>query len=96
MNTLHDIIRRPLDTEKFDRARDQHNQYAFEVATKASKLEVKQAVEQLFKVKVEDVQTQILRGKNRRFGTTVGRTSNWKRAIVTLKAGDAISLFEGK
>jgi large subunit ribosomal protein L23 len=96
MNHLHEVIRRPLDTEKFDRARDQHNQYAFEVAPKATKLEVKQAIEQLFKVKVEQVQTQILRGKNRRSATTMGRTSNWKRAIVTLREGDAISLFEGK
>jgi len=92
----HDVIRRPLDTEKFDRARDTLNQYAFEVATKATKLEVKQAIEQLFKVKVEQVQTQILRGKNRRSGNTIGQTSSWKRAIVTLKEGDAISLFEGK
>lgn len=96
MNSINEVIRRPLDTEKFDRARDQQNQYAFEVATKATKLEVKQAIEQLFKVKVEQVQTQILRGKNRRFGNTIGRTSSWKRAIVTLKEGDAISLFEGK
>jgi large subunit ribosomal protein L23 len=95
MNLLQ-VIRRPLDTEKFDRARDQFNQYAFEVDKKATKLQVKSAVEKLFKVAVTDVQTQIHRGKNKRMGTTEGRTSNWKRAIVTLKEGDAISLFEGK
>jgi large subunit ribosomal protein L23 len=94
--TLYEVIRRPLDTEKFDRARDLNNQYAFEVDNKATKLQVKQAVEQLFKVKVTTVQTQILRGKNKRSGLFSGRTSNWKRAIVTLKDGDAISLFEGK
>ena len=94
--TLYEVIRRPLDTEKFDRARDQHNQYAFEVDNKATKLQVKQAIEQLFKVKVTTVQTSILRGKNKRSGAYEGRTSNWKRAIVTLKEGDAISLFEGK
>jgi len=93
---LYDIIRRPLDTEKFDRARDQHNQYAFEIDKKATKLDVKRAVESIFKVKVTGVQTQILRGKNARTGTTAGRRPNWKRAIVTLKEGDAISLFEGK
>ena len=94
--TIYDIIKRPLNTEKFDRLRDQFNQYAFEVDRRASKLEVKAAIEQLFKVSVTDVQTQILRGKNKRMGTTEGRTTNRKRAIVTLKQGDAISLFEGK
>lgn len=93
---LYDIIRRPLDTEKFDRARDKHNQYAFEVDKKATKLDVKQAVEKIFKVSVAAVQTQILRGKNSRTALTSGRRPNWKRAIVTLKQGDAISLFEGK
>lgn len=93
---LYDIIRRPLDTEKFDRARDQNNQYAFEVDKKATKLQVKQAIEQIFKVSVTDVQTQIHRGKNARWGVNTGRRPNWKRAIVTLKEGDAISLFEGK
>lgn len=94
--TIYQIIKRPLDTEKFDRARDTFNQYAFEVDRKATKLQVKAAVEQLFKVSVTDVQTQILRGKNKRMGLTEGRTSNKKRAIVTLKEGDAISLFEAK
>jgi large subunit ribosomal protein L23 len=94
--TIFDIIKRPLDTEKFDRAREQFNQYSFEVDRRATKLQVKAAVEQIFKVSVTDVQTQILRGKNKRMGLTEGRTSNKKRAIVTLKAGDAISLFEAK
>jgi large subunit ribosomal protein L23 len=93
---ITDVIRRPLDTEKFDRARDQLNQYAFEVDRKATKLQVKQAIESLFKVKVVEVQTQIHRGKWRRSGNTLGQRPNWKRAIVTLKEGEAISLFEGK
>jgi large subunit ribosomal protein L23 len=94
--TLYEVIRRPLDTEKFDRARDKYNQYAFEVDRKATKLEVKHAIESLFKVSVLQVQTQLHRGKNARMGTTAGKRVNWKRAIVTLKEGDAISLFEGK
>jgi large subunit ribosomal protein L23 len=94
--TIYEVIRRPLDTEKYDRARDQHNQYAFEVDKKATKLDVKRAVESVFKVSVTDVQTQLHRGKNARMGTSLGKRSNWKRAIVTLKEGDAISLFEGK
>ena len=93
---LYQVIRRPMDTEKFDRARDRFNQYAFEVDRHATKLEVKSAVETLFKVSVTQVNTQLHRGKNARMGTTAGRRANWKRAIVTLKAGDAISLFEGK
>ena len=58
--------------------------------------EVKQAVESLFKVKVVDVRTSIVRGKRRRIGRSEGMRPNWKKAIVTLKEGDAISIFEGK
>lgn len=91
-----DIIKRPLDTEKLDRMRDRDNKFAFEIDVKANKTEVKQAIEQLFKVKVLDVKTSIVRGKFRRVGKSEGQKSNWKKAIVTLKEGDAISLFEGK
>ena len=92
----YDIIKRPLDTEKLDRIRDRENKFAFEIDMKANKTEVKQAIEQLFKVKVVDIKTAIVRGKFRRIGKSEGQKSNWKKAIVTLKEGDAISLFEGK
>ena len=91
-----EIIKRPLDTEKLDRMRDRENKFAFEIDLKANKTEVKQAIEQLFKVKVLAVRTAIVRGKFRRIGRSEGQRSNWKKAIVTLKAGDAIQLFEGK
>ena len=91
-----EIIKRPLDTEKLDRMRDRENKFAFEIDMKANKTEVKQAIEQLFKVKVLDVKTAIVRGKFRRLGRTQGQRPNWKKAIVTLKEGDAIQLFEGK
>jgi large subunit ribosomal protein L23 len=91
-----DIIKRPLDTEKLDRLRDRENKFAFEIDMKASKTEVKQAVEGLFKVKVVAIKTAIVRGKFRRIGRNEGKRPNWKKAIVTLKEGDAISLFEGK
>jgi large subunit ribosomal protein L23 len=91
-----EIIKRPLDTEKLDRMRDRENKFAFEIDLKANKTEVKQAIEQLFKVKVLDVKTSIVRGKFRRIGRSEGQRSNWKKAIVTLKEGDAIQLFEGK
>jgi len=91
-----EIIKRPLDTEKLDRMRDRENKFAFEIDLKANKTEIKQAIEQLFKVKVLDVKTSIVRGKFRRIGRSEGKRSNWKKAIVTLKEGDAIQLFEGK
>jgi large subunit ribosomal protein L23 len=91
-----DIIRRPIDTEKLNRLRDRENKYGFEVDIRASKTEVKQAVESLFKVKVLDVKTAIVRGKRRRIGRSEGMRPNWKKAVVTLKDGDAISIFEGK
>jgi large subunit ribosomal protein L23 len=91
-----DVIKKPIDTEKLNRLRDRENKYGFEVALMASKTEVKQAVESLFKVKVVDVRTSIVRGKMRRIGRSQGMRPNWKKAIVTLKEGDAISIFEGK
>jgi large subunit ribosomal protein L23 len=91
-----DVIKKPIDTEKLNRLRDRENKYGFEVALMASKTEVKQAVESLFKVKVVDVKTSIVRGKMRRIGRSQGMRPNWKKAIVTLKEGDAISIFEGK
>jgi large subunit ribosomal protein L23 len=91
-----DVVKRPIDTEKLNRLRDRENKYGFEVALQASKTEVKQAVESLFKVKVVDVKTAIVRGKKRRIGRSEGMRPNWKKAIVTLKEGDAISIFEGK
>ena len=86
-----DVIKKPIDTEKLNRLRDRENKYGFEVALQASKTEVKQAVESLFKVKVVDVKTSIVRGKMRRIGRSQGMRPNWKKAIVTLKEGDAIS-----
>jgi large subunit ribosomal protein L23 len=91
-----DIIKRPLDTEKLDRMRDRENKFSFEIDLHANKTEIKQAIEGLFKVKVLDIKTSIVRGKHRRVGRSEGKRPNWKKAIVTLKEGDAISLFEGK
>jgi len=91
-----EIIKRPLDTEKVDKLRDRENKFAFEVALHSNKTEIKQAVEAIFKVKVLAVHTAISRGKMRRIGKNSGMRPNWKKAIVTLKDGDAISIFEGK
>jgi large subunit ribosomal protein L23 len=92
---VQEIVVRPLITEKAERNRQALRHYAFEVHREASKIQVKQAVEKLFGVHVEDVRTSIARGKNKRVGRSIGRRPNWKKAIVTIKEGETISLFEG-
>ena len=91
-----DVIVRPIISEKAERAREASRQYAFEVHREATKIQVKGAVEKLFGVKVTGVRTNVARGKNKRVGHFLGRRPNWKKAIVTLKEGDTIALFEGK
>jgi large subunit ribosomal protein L23 len=93
---VQDVVVRPLVTEKAERGREAARQYAFEVHREATKIQVKGAVEKLFSVKVIAVRTAIARGKNKRVGRNLGRRPNWKKAIVTLKEGDTIALFEGK
>ncbi len=90
-----DVVKRPLITEKSERGREVAQQYAFEVHRDATKIQVKTAVEKLFGVHVTAVRTAIARGKNKRVGRSVGRRPNWKKAIVTLREGETISLFEG-
>ena len=90
-----DIVKRPLITEKSERARETNRHYAFEVHREATKIQVKSAVEKLFNVHVLAVRTAIARGKNKRVGRSVGQRPNWKKAFVTLKEGDTIALFEG-
>jgi large subunit ribosomal protein L23 len=95
MREAYQIIRRPLITEKGTDLRDQTNQYLFEVAGDANKIEIKRAVESLFRVKVLQVRTLSVKGKPKRLGRFVGRTSDWKKAIATLKEGETIEFFEG-
>jgi large subunit ribosomal protein L23 len=92
---IQDVVKRPLITEKNERAREAARQFAFEVHRDATKIQVKQAVEQLFSVHVLAVRTAVARGKNKRVGRSVGRRPNWKKAFVTLKDGETIALFEG-
>jgi len=89
------VIKGPLITEKLDRARESFRQYSFVVDREATKHDVERAVETLFNVKVEAVRTIIMRGKPKRMGRSMGQRSNFKKAIVTLKDGDKIDLFEG-
>ncbi len=88
------IIRKPIMlTEKANVLREKNNQVIFEVAREANKVEIKQAVQKLFKVTVTSVNTMVMRGKDRRMGRGYAKTQNWKKAIVTLKAGDSIDFF---
>lgn len=91
------IIRRPIAlTEKAARLQETNNQVVFEVARKANKIEIKQAIEKLFQVKVLDVNTMNYRGKERRMGRGYAKLQNWKKAIITLKEGDRIEFFESE
>ena len=92
--TPHEILRRPVITEKSTMLGDR-GQYVFEVARAANKIEIKRAVEVVFKVDVEAVNVSHVRGKMRRMGRSVGMTSNWKKAVVTLRHGQKIELFQG-
>ncbi len=88
------IIRKALITEKGTGLRETRQQYAFEVARDANKIEIKHAVESIFSVKVAGVRTMQLRGKAKRQGRWLGKRSDWKKAIVTLKPDHKIELFE--
>lgn len=95
MKNPRDIIVRPIITERSmdDTA---FNKYTFEVATNANKIEIKEAVETIFDVKVEKVATMNMNGKVKRMGRFEGRRKNWKKAIVKLTADSkAIEFFEG-
>jgi large subunit ribosomal protein L23 len=95
MPTLHRTIVRPIVTEKSSAAYQERGEYTFEVHPDANKIAIRQAVEQLFGVKVTGVWTSNVRGKTRRVGKTAGNRPNWKKAIVKLREGDTIEIFEG-
>jgi large subunit ribosomal protein L23 len=94
MLTNHQILIRPIITEKNTMLADR-GQYSFEVASAANKIEIGRAVAEIFKVRVVAVNVMSVLGKNRRFGRSAGMTRSWKKAVVTLAAGDRIELFEG-
>ena len=88
------IIMRPLITEKAQVMTGQ-GKYAFEVDKRANKLQIKEAVEVAFSVKVQEVNTSVMKGKRRRYGRALTKQPDWKKAIVTLAPGEKIELFEG-
>lgn len=91
----YDVILRPIITEKSTLLKENGNQYVFEVHRDANKIEIKKAVEKLFKVKVLSVQIIMMEGKKKRLGRFFGKRSDWKKAIVKLSPKDKIPIFEG-
>jgi large subunit ribosomal protein L23 len=88
------IIQMPLVSEKSTNLRAQENKYVFRVNRGANKLQIRRAVEELFKVKVEEVTTMMMHGRPKRLGRFEGSRPDWKKAIVKLKKGEVIELFE--
>ncbi len=95
MKDIYQIIKGPWLTEKSTWQKETANQVCFIVAREANKIEIKEAVERIFKAKVEAVRTQVNPGKQRRVGRNTGYSSDWKKAIVTLRPGERIEFFEG-
>lgn len=94
MAELHDILIRPIVTEKSATQQVAENTYVFEVGMKANKIEIKHAIERAFGVNVEDVRTVTVRGKSKRFGRFFGKRPNWKKAYVRLASGDLLNFLE--
>jgi large subunit ribosomal protein L23 len=93
---IFNVIKRPVISEKSTALAEVANRYVFEVEASATKPEIKNAVEQLFKVKVKVVNTLMMHGKNKRSGRFEFKRSNWKKAIITLAPGQKIELFQVK
>jgi large subunit ribosomal protein L23 len=91
----YDIVVRPIITEKSTLLKDAGNQYIFEVQRDANKIEIKKAVEKLFKVKVVSVHVANMEGKQKRLGRFAGKKPDWKKAVVKLSPKDKITIFEG-
>jgi len=91
----HDVIRRPLLSEKGAFLNEKSNTVLMEVDRNANKIEIRRAVEEVFKVKVASVHTMHVHGKKKRLGRHEGRTRSWKKAMVTLKPGEKLDFLEG-
>ncbi|MFT5169906.1 MAG: large subunit ribosomal protein L23 [Lysobacterales bacterium] len=91
MKTCYDVLKTVVITEK-GAAMVEDRKYLFHVATVANKIEIKNAIEEIYKVKVQSVNTSIVRGKLKRVRREQGSTSAWKKAVVTLKEGDKIEI----
>ncbi len=96
MRTLYEVIRRPIISEKSTALTEGAGCYTFEVALKANKQEIKDAVQRLFNVKVNQVRTIVTHGKVKRVGQFENKRPNWKKALVTLAEGQKIEFFQAK
>jgi large subunit ribosomal protein L23 len=92
---MYKIVKKPLVTEKGTVMLSEGNRVTFRVHLDANKIEIREAVQKIFSVTVLQVNTQIVRGKRKRFGKAMGQTKSWKKAMVQLKEGDKIEIFEG-
>ena len=92
---MYKIVKKPLVTEKGTVMLSEGNRVTFKVHLDANKIEVREAVQKIFSVTVLQVNTQVVRGKRKRFGKAMGQTKSWKKAMVQLKEGDKIEIFEG-
>ena len=91
----HDLIVRPLVTEKSTLLRESHNQYSFVARSDANRSEIKKAIEETLNVKVKQVRILNVMGKEKRVNRYVGKRPDWKKAVVTLKEGQKLTIFEG-
>ena len=92
---MYKIVQKPLVTEKGTVMLSEGNRVTFKVHLDANKIEIREAVKKIFNVSVLQVNTQIVRGKRKRFGKAMGQSKSWKKAMVQLKEGDKIEIFEG-
>ncbi|MGB6009718.1 MAG: 50S ribosomal protein L23 [Desulfobacterales bacterium] len=90
-----DLIRRPLITEKTNIQKESYNQITFEVDRNANRVEIKRAIQDIFKVKVASVKTIQVKGKTKQRGRITGKRRDWKKAIVKLMPGERIDFFDG-
>ncbi|MEJ2657754.1 MAG: 50S ribosomal protein L23 [Desulfobacterales bacterium] len=91
----HDLIKRPVITEKTNIQKETYNQITFEIDRRANRVEVKRAVENIFNVRVATVRTMQVKGKTKQRGRILGKKRDWKKAIVKLMPGERIDFFEG-
>src|SRR6188472_2617379 len=96
MNTFFEVVKRPIISEKSTALAEVAGKYVFEVALKANKQEVRDAVQKLFNVKVREVRTAVMHGKVKRVGRFETKRANWKKALVTLAEGQKIEFFQNK
>lgn len=95
MSDLYTVIRKPCLTEKANTLQEGNNQIVLQVAPAANKIEIKQAVEAMFNVKVDQVRTMNMHGKKKRLGRHLGQRADWKKAVVTLAEGHTLDFLEG-